>query len=391
MLTFFSGFGQSYFFGIYNDSIRADFGLSNTVFGSIYSGITMLSAVMLMFAGKLIDRLPLPLYAAGVVCLLTLACLLMGVAGSLLFLVLAMFLLRFSGQGLMTHTASTSMSRYFDKTRGRAIAIGNLGFSLGAVVLPLLAVRLLDQAPWQQNYMLYALCVALGVLPLVLWLLKGHAVRHATWQKAQDEKALQNPLDAIDDWTRKRVLKDWRFYLVLPGIMAEALVNTGVHFYLGRVADAKNWPMEVIATSLSVQAVAAVSFTIMAGLLVDRMGSLKLLPFIPLPLCIGLFVLAGFDHFMVAYIYMFLSGLGKGFLGAAGTALWAEFYGVKHIGSIKSLVMMVTVLSTAVMPPLLGYLFDQGVSMDIIATGLGIYVFMGALLTLPVARSGKKA
>ena len=44
--------------------------------------------------------------------------------------------MRFSGQGLMSHTSTTSISRYFDKSRGKALSTIWFGLSTAEFILP---------------------------------------------------------------------------------------------------------------------------------------------------------------------------------------------------------------------------------------------------------------
>ena len=53
---------------------------------------------------------------------------------SILFI--AIFLMRFSGQGMMSHTATTTISRYFTKSRGKALSTGWFGLSAAEFILP---------------------------------------------------------------------------------------------------------------------------------------------------------------------------------------------------------------------------------------------------------------
>ena len=55
IFTFFSSFGQSYFIGIFNSSIRADLLISHGQFGTIYASATLLSSLILIWIGKKIE------------------------------------------------------------------------------------------------------------------------------------------------------------------------------------------------------------------------------------------------------------------------------------------------------------------------------------------------
>ena len=108
-----SSFGQTYFIGVFGPGLQAEFGLSHTLWGSIYMAGTLASAALLPFTGKLIDRVELRLYAAAVCTTFAIACLAMASVSGVAGLIVAGALLRQGGQGLMSHVAITSMARDF--------------------------------------------------------------------------------------------------------------------------------------------------------------------------------------------------------------------------------------------------------------------------------------
>ena len=55
IFTFFSSFGQSFFLGLFNSSIRETLSISHGQFGSIYASATLLSSFILIWLGKKID------------------------------------------------------------------------------------------------------------------------------------------------------------------------------------------------------------------------------------------------------------------------------------------------------------------------------------------------
>mgnify|MGYP001991945740 FL=1 len=87
-------------------------------------------------------------------------------ASSLAVLGFAIFICRLAGQGLMSHTALTSMARYFEHDRGKAISIANLGFPAGQAVFPIVAVSVIAAVGWRETWLLAGALVAIGVLPL---------------------------------------------------------------------------------------------------------------------------------------------------------------------------------------------------------------------------------
>ena len=129
IFTFFSSFGQSFFLGIFNTSIRNELSITHGQFGSIYASATLLSSIVLIWVGKKIDDINISRFAFYVILLLSFSCFVFSNISSLLFLFIAIFLMRFAGQGMMSHTATTTISRYFTKSRGIALSTGWFGLS----------------------------------------------------------------------------------------------------------------------------------------------------------------------------------------------------------------------------------------------------------------------
>ena len=55
IFTFFSCFGQSFFIGLFNSSIRETLSITHGQFGTIYASATLFSSLLLIWVGKKID------------------------------------------------------------------------------------------------------------------------------------------------------------------------------------------------------------------------------------------------------------------------------------------------------------------------------------------------
>ena len=122
VFTFFSSIGQSFFIGLFNSNIRQELNITHGEFGTIYGIATLCSSLTLIWLGKKIDDLKLVNYSFLIVIFLSLAALFFSFVNGLIFLAIGVFFLRLSGQGLMAHTASVTISRFFDRNRGKALS-----------------------------------------------------------------------------------------------------------------------------------------------------------------------------------------------------------------------------------------------------------------------------
>ena len=138
IFTFFSSFGQSFFLGLFNAPIRNELGISHGQFGNIYATATICSSLLLIWVGKKIDDYRILNYSFFVIILLFLSSLFFSFINSIYFLALGIFLMRFSGQGLMSHTSTTTISRFFERTRGKALSTAWFGLSTSEFILPVL-------------------------------------------------------------------------------------------------------------------------------------------------------------------------------------------------------------------------------------------------------------
>ena len=153
--------------GLFNAPIRNELDISHGQFGSIYATATIFSSLLLIWVGKKIDEYSLLHYSLFVVILLSISSLFFSYIESIYFLFVGIFLMRFSGQGLMSHTSTTAISRFFEKTRGKALSTIWFGLSTAEFVLPVLITYLFLSYSWRTIWQGIALLI-LMLLPLVI-------------------------------------------------------------------------------------------------------------------------------------------------------------------------------------------------------------------------------
>ncbi|NIA67834.1 MFS transporter [Pelagibius litoralis] len=386
-MCFCSSLGQTFFIALFGGEIRRSFGLSDGDFGAIYSAGTLISAAVLVWLGRLIDRLPLAVFAAATLVGLAAMCLFMGMAGSLAgglgtagwgaaILLPAIFGLRLFGQGLSSHAAIVAMGRYFTAERGRVVSLASLGHTLGDAVLPGLVVAALTIAAWQDIWTGAGLAL-LALTPIVFILLKGQRARDAALSSARTAGGSGT---AAQDWRLAAVLRDPGLWLRLPALLAPSFIFTGLIFHQVHLAETKGWPLSLLAGSYLVFAFASLAALMVGGLLVDRFSARRLVTLFLAPLALACLVLVSSDAVITAPLFLGLMGMNAGIAGVILGALWAELYGVTHLGAIRSFGQAAMVFSSGLAPAFMGLLIDQGVAMESIAAGSALYCLAAAAL-----------
>tara|TARA_B110000444_G_scaffold251834_2_gene280278 strand:- start:23 stop:1231 length:1209 start_codon:yes stop_codon:yes gene_type:complete len=374
IFTFFSSFGQSFFLGLFNAPIRNELGITHGQFGSIYAFSTICSSILLIWVGKKIDKYSLFKYSFFVISILFLSSVFFSFIDNLIFLALGIFLMRFSGQGLMSHTASTAISRYFEKSRGKALSISWLGLSTAEFVLPVMVIYFLTLFSWKNIWLSISIIIIL-ILPLMI----NYTIKKINFN-SREENIINNPKLKIKNWTRKEVLKDYRFYIISLNMLAMPWIFTGIAVYQSFISDSKLWDSFTVPKAFMIYSLVSIITLFSSGFLVDKFTSRKLIPLMNLPLLFSMAVLFFLDNSLSAYLFLGLIGISNGLANILGTSTWAEIYGVKYIGSIKALTTAFMVFSTAFGTAIFGLLIDSGVSVENIALISGIYIVVSLIL-----------
>jgi len=374
IFTFFSSFGQSFFLGLFNSSIRNELSITHGQFGSIYASATLLSSFVLVWIGKKIDDVNVIKFASYVIIFLSISCFIFSKISSVIFLFVGIFLMRLSGQGLTTHTATTTISRFFEKSRGRALSTCWLGLSLAEFILPVLIVFLLTFLNWRDIWLTISIIVII-ILPIVAYIF----IRDVKLDTREEGKELNNSKE-IRQWKRIEVLKDYRFYIICMTMLAMPWIATGTFVYQSFITTSKNWGPYIIAQSFMVYSILSVITLFISGFLIDKFTSRKLLLFTNIPLFFSAVILYLFNSEIFSFVFLGLIGISNGLANVLGSSTWAEIYGVKYIGSIKAMTTALMVFSTAFGTALFGILIDIGFSIEDISIVAGIYILISIFL-----------
>ena len=292
--------------------------------------------------------------------------------------------MRFSGQGLMSHTSSTTISRYFNKRRGRALSGIWFGLSSAEFILPILVVFLLTIFSWRAIWQFISLII-LFVLPIIVF----YTIRNLTIdsREGQDLIVKKKNLKDIKSWKRSEVIKDFKFYIISLNMLAMPWIATGVFIYQSFIAESKLWDTFIIPKSFMVYSVSSILTLISSGFLVDKFTSIKMIPFINLPLLLGLIILYFFNVSFSAFFFFGLIGISNGLTNVLGASTWAEIYGVRYLGSIRALTTALMVFSTAFGTALFGILIDNGFTIEFIALISILYVGFALLALIAIKGS----
>lgn len=345
----FSSLGQTFFISVFVESFSNDLGMKNQGFSVLYAVATIASSLSLPFLGHVLDKVKLRNFSLVNGLVLASFCLVVSFSQNRIMLLVGLFGLRLTGQGLMALLGSAAIARNFGNERGKALSLSILGLSTGETIMPVLGIFLISLAGWQQAWQIMSLLTILIFVPVVLLIIPSQNTFHIPPLKKKDQY-----IDKSDK-SRKEVLKDKRFYLLVANTILTPFFITGMFIHHNLLADIKGWNMTWIASCFIGYGITKTVSSLMAGPLVDRFSAKKIFPFYLLPMAFGAFLLIVLgNNPMVTLLYLCLMAISVSLMSVASTALWVELYGYTHFGAIKSMVTTVVVFASAIGPLVIG-------------------------------------
>lgn len=367
--VFSSSLGQSFFIGLFQVDISESLGITAGQFGTAYASVTLLSAAALMYFGPKVDWMPPRQFAMAVLTGLTLGVVLLTTTDWFWIGLLGLGLMRFNGQGMFGHLGNTLAGREFKTARGRALSLVSLGYPSGEIILPLAVTLMLAFLTWQQTWWLLASFWG------VMWLL---LLSLAPWP----ESPLK--LSKAERAAGPKPLRDRRFLMLLPLIMALPIISTGLMIYQAHLTADLGASPSAYAFALTGLGVARILGALFVGPKIDRYGSAITARLFILPFAVALVLAPMLGGSVGLIVLMSLSGLVVGFQEPVVNSLLVSIWGSENLGRVRATLQSAMVLGTAVSPALLGYLIDYGMHFQTLIWGMLGYLLFAWLVAQPV-------
>lgn len=367
LLTFFSSFGQTFLISLYVPEIVRDFQITEGAFGAIYAGCTIISSIIMLTVGHLVDHKPAKYVTSFTILGLAFSTILLGFSHHISLLFIAIVGLRLTGQGLLSHISMTVISKYFDKNRGKALSISSLGYSMGEAIFPIIIAFIIAWFDWR------VAAIASGV-GLLLYFIRLRYTNLEDFDKQLSTLKRPSALSLMKDY--KTVASEKKFGIMMPASFVLSFTVTAIFFYQYVFVEDKNWSIQLYATFFTVYAATRFLFSMFGGVWVDKYSAKVLFRYFLIPFTIGMLPFAFMGSIIGALIFLILAGITVGLSGTVQTALIAEMYGTEKMGLIRSVFTMFMIFSTALGPLLVGMLIDLNISFTAIILSLFGLMFL---------------
>ncbi|WP_400072309.1 MFS transporter [Zobellia russellii] len=368
--------GQTIGVSVFTDPVKDALGLSRNQFSNAYMIGTICSSLVIGRAGVWFDK-----YGARYVAFfaaITLAVALMLCSWSVQmstfvksllnvdtwlvpFVIMAslFFVLRFSGQGVLTMASRNVIMIWFDKNRGKVNAISSVAISFGFSSSPLWVNALIESYSWQVTWQILA--AALVVFSIcILQFYKNKPEEHGLLPDGEvlvnQEESKNIPL--AKQYTVKEAQQTRAFWMYALILSFNSFFITGLTFHVVSVFASEGFPKDDAISIFLPASVVAVTISLIFNFLSDYLH-LKL--YLYLMILGGIMASVGFLFLSSSFgIPMLIGGFGVlgGFFAVLNAIVWPRFFGRTHLGAITGKVMSFLILGSALAPPIFSLCFS---------------------------------
>ncbi|MGE3271834.1 MAG: MFS transporter [Chloroflexota bacterium] len=372
---FATGPGQTFTVAIFVDPIGASLGLSKTAVSTAYTIGGTLASILVLQAGRLIDRFGTRRSMVGIGVVFGLTCAAMSTVSGMIGLVIGFMALRIGGPGALSLASTILPTRWFVRRRGLAMGLVMLGVGLSQAVLPTGTQLLVEAVGWRTAWL--GLAVMVGVLVIVPALL---LVRDRPEDMGLEPDGLRSPpasggrtvSTVRTDWTLRQAVRTRAFWILMATGVISSSVGTGIIFHQVSYFTSQGLLDELFVV-FAVFAVAQTTSMAVMGIVVDRVPPRYALAgqYVLLALAIVLLLLVGTAPLLVP-IYALIAGVAMGGNGTLSSVIWPTYFGTRHVATLRSMDSGIKMISAAVGPLPLALAFDF-----LGGFGPGLLVFCG--------------
>jgi sugar phosphate permease len=397
--------GQTVGVSVFTDFLIRDLAISRSNLSLAYLFGTVSSALLLPFAGRLFDRYGAKIVSALssfllglVLILLSFADRIAGPAGPLgrsagfpllpfLFMIICFFLLRFSGQGVLTLSSRNMVMKWFEKRRGMVNAVIGVSIALGFSLAPPIFNSLIDAYSWQWAWRIIGF-IAIGFSGIAFIFFVDNPEEHGLipdGKRVTKENSRHHAeTAAAEDFTLKEARRTYSFWVFTLILSMSSLVLTAYTFHIVSIFQNAGMTREQAVAIFFPASIVAVAVQFSLSWLSDYVRLKWLLIFKGIGMILMMTALLFLREGFLVILLIIGHGITQGMMGILSALTWPRFFGRKHLGSISGLSVSVSVAGSAVGP----YLFSLFKDMT------GTYswaVIISLILTALITLAGLKA
>lgn len=388
---FFSAPGQTYFISGFTDIYINELKLDRSTVSGMFSLATLITGLVIFTVGKFADRFGNKRTTLLVGLFLGAACFWNSFNTSLMTLFIGFFLSRFFGAGAIGFLPSLLLPHWFYRKRALAFSLMSMGGVLASTIVPLLNARLLSAIGWQAVWRVWGLGLLTVFVPAVYFFLFdkpgdiGQTPDFSGGSIGADSSAEQD-----SSYTPREALRTFPFWGMTFCQMVLPLLGTGITFHMVSIYAAKGLTTQNVALSLSLIALVSFPVTLLAGRVLDRFKQHHVAAFISLLELAALLFLFFARSVTPAIMFAVTHGCAMGIQSVSSGFVWPDYFGTRHLGTIRGYAMTGAFIGSAFGPLPLGILYSLQHGYDTALLLLMVLPVIAFILALFSKKPGRR-
>ena len=373
-----AGFGSLfvYTFSVFVKPLAAQFGWSREAISNGFAIAAVTLGFISPFLGRWIDRFgPRRIILA---CMTIYACAIASLSllrFGLWQFYITCFVLGFVGNGAAHLAYSRSISTWFQRRLGAALAFVMVGAGLGAMILPVVAQSIISRSGWRAAY------ASLGGLALLLGL-------PLSWRYIRERGTAGNEAAPVahSGATWQQGVRSFVFWIITAILFVSSISMNGAITHLSALLTDRGLTVGKAALCASVLGGSSLLGRVVVGWLLDRFFGPRVALVINLITAMGIFFLARATNFPQGCVAAALIGVGAGGEAAITPYLLTRYFGLRSFSTLYGLTWTFYAAAGAIGPVILGRAFDATGSYTSLLTLLAIALGLAAATNLFLPR-----
>ena len=350
---------------------------------TLYSVGTLAAALSLRFVGRQIDKRGPRAMVVPITILFCLACAYMSIVSSAVMLGIGFILLRTLGQGSLTMVSSNVVNQWWVRRRGTILGMSGVVTSLmGGGLFPTVAHGLIGSFGWRTSYLFLAVILLTIMLPVGMIFYRRQPEMYGLLPdgaRQVREGELGEPAHVEENWTRQEAIRTPAFWIIAFGLAAIGMLATGIQFHVVSIFEDSGLSSSAAVAAYVPVAAAQAAATLASGVLVDRIQARYLLSGSLLGMAASLMMAPRLMGIASAYTYGVVLGATLGLQNTVLQAIWPNYFGRKHMGSIVGVASLIMITGSALGP------MPMGIARDLLGSySLALTLSAGLPLTLGI-------
>ena len=280
------------------------------------------------------------------------------------------------GIGSTPVTWSRAINLWFFKHRGLALGILLMGTSIAAMIVPRVAVELIQAYGWRSMF------AGVALFPVAALVIAFFLFREP--RPEERPKAIESATGKLTGVTLSTALKNYRFWLIWLSIALIAAAFGGAFINMPTMLRLRGVEAETAATVMGILGIGIFAGRLITGALLDRFWQgFVAFPLLCLPAISAWLLLGDSMTFALAAVAGFLLGFAAGAESDLIAYLTGRYFGMANYGKIYGMLYMPFGLFSAASPVIYAQVYDRTGTYDpMLEISMLMFIAGGALLLL---------